>query len=599
MPGKKLPALSLILLLITVLSLFVYHRSGDGNGVGWRSVINSDGRGYYAYLPSLFIYHDPTFDRCVAAERRSLKDPDYIPEYIVRTGSQTVNKYFIGVALLQMPFFICATAVAWAAGFPLTGYSLPFQVMAGLGAVFYLICGLWFLQRLLKRFVRKEWIIAFVTVAVTLGSNLLYYTIAAPLMSHVYSFFAITGILWAVAEAAAQPGSKWFLVAGIFFGLVVLIRPVNAIVILLIPVVMQGSDEQPSSIKVILTPPSLLMLLLPFLALLLLQSIAWHLQTGHWFVWSYGNEGFNFLHPAITEVLFGFRKGLFIYTPLTLIALPGFFYLYKWNRTSFFTSFIFLIFFIFLTASWWNWYYGDGFGMRPVIDVYVIFCILLAIAIDRSKPVVAGILFILITVCIFLNLFQSLQYSRGIIHPHNMDGQKYGYVFLRTGDRYPNSLGGSNEIPWYGTRTDKPCYQFRERNVYIDSLSKYNTGPNLGATLLPVIPGRYWLSGSFYVRDLSMGASNEIWFVLSIFNIDSVRGYWYGFRINDIPVYDTVSYRAIHFSLNSPVISNRYAYIKTYLWNPKKQRLKVVDFSLDFYPPALAGSGVEQHDSIR
>ena len=95
-----------------------------------------------------------------------------------------------------------------------------------------------------------------------------------------------------------------------------------------------------------------------------------------------------------------------------------------------------------------------------------------------------------------------------------------------------------------------------------------------------------------------MGASNRILFVLQIFRADSVRDYWYGFPINDIPVYDTVSYRHIRFTMNSPVITNPDAYIKTYLWNPGGMVLKVVDFTLDFYPPSAAGSGVEENDSI-
>jgi hypothetical protein len=592
MMRKKLPAITIILLSIIVLALSFQHRSADWKN-GWQSVVGSDGRGYYAYLPALLVYRDMTFDSCASAERRLLENPDYSPEYLVNVEGQTVNKYFAGVALLQLPFFVVAELISMATGFPVTGYSLPFQVMAGLAALFYLICGLWFLQQLLKRFVSNDWVIAFVLTAFTLGTNLLYYTVGSPLMSHVYSFFAVNGFLWAVLRFTEYPSGKWRFLTGFFLGTVILIRPVNALIMLMVPVIAGSFSRTRIAIMALYKFPKIAWFLIPLLAILFFQPLLWFLQTGHWFMWSYTNEGFNLLHPEVTNVLFSFRKGLFMYTPITLISLAGLIYLYKPNKHLFFILLIFLILFIFLLSSWWNWYYGDGFGMRPAIDFYGCFAILLATAIDRSEKIHAGILTAAVTLCIFLNLFQSWQYSKGIIHPYNMDRQKYGYVFLRTGDRYRNSLGGSDEIPWYGTRTDKPCYRFRERNVYIDSLSKYNTGPNLGASLLPVIPGRYWLSGSFYVRDLSMGASNEIWFVLSIFKADSVRDYWYGFRINDIPVNDTLSYRPIHFAFNSPVITNPGAFIKTYLWNPQKKMLKVVDFSLDFYPPQPDRSGVE------
>ena len=46
-----------IILLIYVL-VFLGFKSPEKS---WDRVINSDGKGYYAYLPALFIYHDLQF----------------------------------------------------------------------------------------------------------------------------------------------------------------------------------------------------------------------------------------------------------------------------------------------------------------------------------------------------------------------------------------------------------------------------------------------------------------------------------------------------------------------------------------------------------
>jgi hypothetical protein len=236
--------------------------------------------------------------------------------------------------------------------------------------------------------------------------------------------------------------------------------------------------------------------------------------------------------------------------------------------------------------------------MRPVIDMYLLFAILLAITLDRSKTAVRTSVILLSSCFILLNLLQSWQYSKGMIHPFNMDASKYAYMFLRTDPALADSIGGSDEIPWYGTRLDKCCFAFSEKNVVIDSNSLYNTGPNLHGTDLPFIPGRYFVKGDFYVRDLDRGASNTIYFVITIEEVDSVRNFWYGFRINDLPWYDTVSWRPVHFTLNTPVISYRDAYIKTFLWNPSGQRLKVAYFSLMFYPVGQGASRFQEYDSI-
>jgi hypothetical protein len=54
-----------------------------------------------------------------------------------------------------------------------------------------------------------------------------------------------------------------------------------------------------------------------------LQSIIYYLQSGYFFVYSYGREGFNFLDSHMIDILYSYKKGLFVYTPVTLIAMYG------------------------------------------------------------------------------------------------------------------------------------------------------------------------------------------------------------------------------------------------------------------------------------
>jgi len=74
--------------------------------------------------------------------------------------------------------------------------------------------------------------------------------------------------------------------------------------------------------------------------------------------------------------------------------------------------------------------------------------------------------------------------------------------------------------------------------------------------------------------------------VVSIFKTDSVRDFWYGFPVNDIPVQDTTRYRTVRFALNTPVITNRDALFKIYLWNPAGKKMKTVNFKVDIFAPS-------------
>jgi hypothetical protein len=409
MTRKSLPLLVLALLSLALLSLVICHRSSGREGHGWSSVIDSDGRGYYVYLPAFLLYHDLTFDTCVKLERQLIGNPDYLPEYLVTSDGHKVNKYFAGVALLQLPFFGAAVLISEAAGSSVTGYSFWFQFFAGMAALVYLIAGLWFLGKLLRAFTVKPWVIAFTLFAFVAGTNLLYYSVRQPLMSHVYSFFAINGYLYFTTSWFQSNKKTWLFLSGLFLGIVILIRPVNGIVLALIPFLAGGWEPLKAGLKGFIKPGRIILFLIPLLMIVAIQPLIWYLQSGSLWLWPYGNEGFYFFRPAIWDVLFSFRKGLFIYTPLALVSLTGLIAFYKTDKFKFFILFIFFIIYIFVTSSWWNWYYGDGFGMRPMIDFYGFFAVLLTIALDRSKRWCAVFYLTASCLLIILNLVQSWQ----------------------------------------------------------------------------------------------------------------------------------------------------------------------------------------------
>ena len=156
-------------------------------------------------------------------------------------------------------------------------------------------------------------------------------------------------------------------------------------------------------------------------------------------MYSYGSETFDFLNPQIFNLLFSFRKGWLIYTPVLILIAPGIiFYFKQFGRFSGITLLLLLSIFIYVTASWWCWWYGGSFGSRPFVDLLP-FCAILLASLYKVAASIAwkrlAISFI-VGVCVFLNLFQTWQFVNSILPFDEMDQLKYSKIFLKNGEEY-------------------------------------------------------------------------------------------------------------------------------------------------------------------
>jgi len=606
--NKENNASTLIYLIVILFSFFLCYRLFLPKEQGWKTIITSDGRGYYAYLPAIFIYGDLTFQQVTKIEKKVYNRYDFLPEYLVTGNTKTINKYFSGEALLLMPFFLLALFFSWMLGLPLDGYSFFFQFFTGFGALFYLICGLFFLQKILQRMNISCRVISWVIPAILLGTNLFYYTIWQPSMSHVYSFFAVNSFIFFALKTLEHRDRIHPMLMGLSLGIVILIRPVNGLVIFLIPFLCSDRNEFFSFLRYSLAGKGLFAIPAAG-AVIVIQPILWVLQTGEFLVWSYPNEGFYFGSPEIMNVLFSYRKGLFIYTPILFLSIFGLILLAGKKFFRFFSLLVFLILYIYITASWWNWYYGDGFGMRPFIDFYGLFAILIAIFLYSLKqPGIFGFFKGVIITLIFLNLFQTWQYLQGIIHPFDMDKEKYSYVFLRADSSYINCLGGNKEIPFFGVDLSKPYRVFQsdfEKNQTgwndisrkldtlhsfsgrylgpLDSLHEFSPGLEMRADTFAPQGGKLFCKVSLMLNDSSPGASNQAFFVISIDSVYKGYNYWNGLQLNGISQQDTGRWRKCTYQWNLPVLKNPKAVIKMYVWNPRRQTFAIDNLRIELY----------------
>ena len=159
--------------------------------------------------------------------------------------------------------------------------------------------------------------------------------------------------------------------------------------------------------------------------------LLWHHHTGHWIVYSYGSESFNFAQPHFFNILFSYNRGWFVYTPVALLSMAGLFGLWKRNCSMFFWISGFLLIFIYIMSSWWLWYYASKSGQRVFIDIYVIIAFLIFCLYEINKnKVFRKILSVVFILLIALNLLQFYQHARFVFPGQDITRQIYWDSFF-------------------------------------------------------------------------------------------------------------------------------------------------------------------------
>jgi fumarate reductase subunit D len=171
-----------------------------------------------------------------------------------------------------------------------------------------------------------------------------------------------------------------------------------------------------------------------FILVLFIQLSYWKYVTGHWIYFSYKDEGFNFLDSEIWKGLFSYRKGWFVYTPIAFFGILGFIFSYKKYKIMSSGLLLFFCLNIYVIFSWDQWYYGGGFGCRPLIDALPVLAFPLAALtayLFQRKRVIKIFTGTIIFLLIALNLWQTYQYSFGTIPWDHNNREYYWRVFLK------------------------------------------------------------------------------------------------------------------------------------------------------------------------
>jgi hypothetical protein len=398
----------------------------------WKNIVKADGKGYYAYLPAVFIYNDLHFSFFDTIEKK-YPNPQIYYEYRVGKEDKRSNKYFAGTSLAIMPFFLVAHCIAQITGSDADGYSKIYLIMVNIAAIFYLFIGLYYLRKILRRYETPESLVSFILIAVTFGTNVFYYAVCEPAMSHIYSFAFIALFVYYLNLLYAFPTVRSYIVVSVLFGIIILIRPVNGLIILIAPFI-SGDYKKFMNGLVYLKAHRFALLsgIIIAFSIVSIQLIIYKIQTGNFWINSYGDEKFNWSHPHPIDFLFSYKKGLFVYTPLAFISLLGLCQLYKQGKFQFYTLIIFLIIMLYVLSAWWSWWYGGSFSSRVSIEYYIVLALLISYSYRFLKSKIGrNVYSFLIIGLLLVCQIQTYQYRYYNIHWEKMDKEHYWRVFLR------------------------------------------------------------------------------------------------------------------------------------------------------------------------
>lgn len=428
-------SLSLLILVLISLILSTYRITNvSDRETSW------DVLGYYLYLPATFVYDQPMLNDVEWLRKINAEKDLTGTLYQVSSNDQGEPMYFflMGMSILYLPFFLIGHVTAGIFGYPADGFSYPYQYALVIGAIIYTIIGLIYLRKNLLRFFSEK-ITVFVMLIIVFGTNYIHHLTLKNLETVNMLFMLVSIIIWNTIQWHDNQKFKNLAAIGLASMLTVLVKP-SEIFVVLIPLFWNvfSFHTFKEKIRLFLKKRKQVLGAIGLALLLALpQILYWYFKTGHILYDSYKNPGvgLDVFSPHIIQVLFSYRKGWLLYTPVMVFALAGFYFMYRKNKNIFLASVTYFLISFWIISSWTEWWYGAAFSGRPMITLYPVLSLslgyFLAYLEERRRIVIIGFT-ILTLFFIFLNQFQWWQFKHYILDPYRTTKEYYWKAFLKT-----------------------------------------------------------------------------------------------------------------------------------------------------------------------
>ncbi len=418
-------------LLMCYASFFFYPRYQQHTT---EAPIAWDVSGYYWYLPSIFIYHDlqhQSFKDSILKKYKPTGE-DFQQGMQLDNGSY-VMKYSSGMAVMYLPFFTIANAVAGPMGYPKDGFSMPYQLAIQLGGFLVSILGLWYLRKLLLNFYSDK-VVAITLILLVFGTNYLNYSAIDCGMSHCWLFTVYVFILLNTHYFYQAFKTKYAIRVGLLVGLATLTRPTD-VISCLIPLLWGMESISVTAIKeriglVVKNVKALTLAGICAALVISIQLIYWKHVSGHWLVYSYGNQSFSWKHPHAFLYSFNYRCGWLTYAPMMILAIIGLIPFVK-NGKNRVAVIVFCLLNYYIVSAWDIWWYGG----RAMVQSYPLFMFPLAALVSTvlDRKLLLWIFAPLSLLFLYFNIWITYHYHSGNIYDSDCMNKNY---FWRVAGRW-------------------------------------------------------------------------------------------------------------------------------------------------------------------
>ncbi len=605
--GSMLTIFVVILIMILISYMRLTHPQ--------KRYLSYDNMGYYMYLPALFIYDDIRIDDFSWVEEVNEKynlTPTYY-QFDAGDKDNRVIRFFMGMAILYSPGFAVGHQMALHSGYPADGFSPPYQQALVYWGLIVQLIGIIFTRKILRHFFSEK--ITAITLLVLYTGTILYFFSAlgndAP---HVYLFTLTAIIGWLVIKWHETPNLNYAILLGFFTGLLVISRPSEVTIFFLI--LLWGiSDRKSFASKMKMVwqhRTQLIYFALAGLIFLILQMAYWKTATSNFIFFPYtdASSTLDLSSPRFGWVLFSFRKGLLIYSPLIALSLIGFFFVYRKNKQVFWPLFIVFLLNLYLIASFSSLV---SYGYRAFVQGFPLLAIPMGYTLQYLftrkiwKQVFMAIILILF---IGLTMFQSWQIMMGYIHGSRMTPAYYKAIFLKdyvtSEDRklllIDRSATGidvfTNEDDYEKTVLGMLDFEDPEN----DSKNKYDSTFAFGGNYAfrmdtnqlysPLIRKKYheitddyyaWIRASVKVFPTSQESAENIYLTVS-FHYRGKGHKWRAARSDrlDEPL-QANQWNTLMLDYLTPEMRSPNEELRVFVWNPNKVKFYMDDFKVEAF----------------
>ena len=369
----------LVLFAMLLPALLQFHFAGGR--------INGDGTFYYVYLRSIWkdgdVHLENEYRHYGLANRSDLSVPTV-------TGYRR-SIFSVGPAVIWSPFFgvgeVYARQTAWSGGVSdTTGYGPTYRNAVALGSLLYGFVAVLLTQAMLRRYFSHTAAFAG-AVLMWVATNLHWYMVQQPIMSHASSTFVATLFLWLWFRNRSRIELKDAILLGLVGGLAMCIRWQNGVLFLLpgmdLVVHLYRKNKKALFYGGVFTAG----VFLGFLP----QMLTWKAMFGVFLLPDppHGVDFMRFDHPYILEMLFSSRHGLLSWTPIVWLGYLGLVPLAKQRSLPIAGIIACLLIMTYVNMCAGDWWAGGSYSNRRFDSALPILAFGLASSFELLRSVVA------------------------------------------------------------------------------------------------------------------------------------------------------------------------------------------------------------------